>query len=180
MLCACASVLHFVSAVKKCKSYLVVQNRTQNGKSSLFIVAGCGLPSCWACFDWDRGVRLPHISFSSLRGINHPVKSRQFYSVVCESAYNPHNSTAHLRPMYPNVQLNKQNSWQLGIPSQLQWPKRSFTKTFSLIKSFQFWVVGFFVFCCACLTGLVEYKDNIEVVKTMKQRSETVTGSTIC
>ena len=112
----------------------------QSGKSRLLIAAGCGLPPCRACFDWDRGVGLPHISFSSLRGINHPVKSRQFYSVVCESAYNPHNSTAHFRPMYPNVQLNKRKSLQLGIPPQLQWPKPSFCRgrTFSLIKPFQF------------------------------------------
>lgn len=129
------------------------QTTTQSGKSPLFIPAGCGLPSCWACFDWDWGVTLPHISFSSLRGINHPVKARQFYSVVCESAYNPHNSTAHLRPMYPNVQLNKPKSLQLGILSQFQWPKRSFTKpvakSFWLINSFQ---VIFFplltLFCC--------------------------------
>lgn len=111
------------------KISFVDQNTTRGGKRSLFIMAGCGLPSCWACFDWDRGVRLPHISFSSLRGINHPVKSRQFYCVVCESACNPHNSTAHLRPMYPYVQLNKHKSLQLGIPSQYQWPKPSFTKS---------------------------------------------------
>lgn len=102
---------------KKGKSYFMVQNATRHVKSALFTVAGCGLPSCWACFDWDRGVALPHISFSSLRGIHHPVKSRHFYSVVCESAYNTHNSAAHLRPSYQNVRLNKQKSLQLGIPS---------------------------------------------------------------
>lgn len=102
--------------------------RHRTPKPPSFIVAGCGLPSCWACFDWDRGVGLPHISFCSLRGIHHPVKSRQFYGVVCESAYNPHNSVAHLRPMYPNVQLNNQTSLQLAIPSQIQWPKPSLTQ----------------------------------------------------
>lgn len=131
----------FLWCKKRIEILFVEQTTTQSGKSSLFIAAGCGLPSCWACFDWDWGVRLPHISFSSLRGINHPVKSRQFYSIVCESAYNPHNSTAHLRPMYPNVQLNKQKSLLLGILSQFQWPKRSFTKpvakSFWLIKSFK-------------------------------------------
>lgn len=107
----------------------MVRKSTQHAKCpSSWQDVGC--PHVGHVLTGDRGVTLPHVSFSSLKGINHPIKLRQIYSIVCESSWNAHNITAHLRPLHPNVRLNKQKSVQLcfTLPMTkkfLRAPKRS-------------------------------------------------------
>lgn len=136
-------------------------------KGGLFMAAGSGLPPRWACFDWERGIRLPHISSSSLRGINHPVKSRHFYSAGCESAYNPHNSAAHQRPMYPNVQVNKQKCAQLRVASQRRGSEKTSLHKISGQKFLTNKVQFSFSFNFPCLPGSIvhQHEADSEVVK---------------